>query len=160
MPNLIEHVELAQAAGFITAAQKTAELADRAARLAQAYEHYRFVSEEKIKEFQARLKQKTLRGIGGPGHGSVPHLYETYDQLKFTDATQYPEMPPPEAMQQVKHAAERQIFNTFEVAKIESVMEYKDPIVFGRIIGCPDRFYICQWDNDVKIDDLIGQNEG
>ena len=52
------------------------------------------------------------------------------------------------------------VFDTFEVAKIESTRVYRDPIVFGRISGCDDRFYIAQYDDDVKIEDLLGPNEG
>lgn len=155
MPNLTKHIELAQAAGFHAAAQKTREVADRAARMAKAYEFYRFVSEEKIQAFQKQLKEKTFRS-----EGQYPALFENYDVLSFTPAQDYPDMPPPEIMEKVKQTVETGIFDTLEVAKIESTRIYRDPIIFGRIQGCPDRFYICQYDDDVKIEDLLGPNEG
>lgn len=154
-PNLTEHIELAQAAGFHAAAQKTREQADRAAKMAKAYEFYRFVSEEKIQAFQAKLKEKTLRQ-----EGKYPALYENYDILSFTHAQDYPDMPPPEIMEKVKQTVATGIFDALEVAKIESTRVYRDPIIFGRIQGCPDRFYVCQYDDDVKIEDLLGEHEG
>ena len=37
-----------------------------------------------------------------------------------------------------------------EIAQIEEVVIEKDPILFGRINDCADRFYIAQWDDDVS----------
>ena len=37
----------------------------------------------------------------------------------------------------------------------EWIKEIKDPIVFGVINGCPDKFFISQWDDDIKIDDIF-----
>jgi hypothetical protein len=36
------------------------------------------------------------------------------------------------------------------------VKEVIDPIIFGKIDGCTDRFFIAQWDDDVKIEDIVG----
>lgn len=155
MPNLTEHIELAQAAGFHAAAQKILEVADRAARMAKAYEFYRFVSQEKIEAFQKRLKEKTFRS-----EGQYPNLFENFDILSFTPAQDYPDMPPPEIMEKVKQTVATGIFDTLEVAKIESTRVYRDPIIFGRIYGCPDRFFVAQWDEDVKIEDLLAEHEG
>jgi hypothetical protein len=47
-------------------------------------------------------------------------------------------------------------FDSFEIAKIQWKREIKDPILFGRIDGCPDRFYVSQWDDDVRIEDILG----
>ena len=60
----------------------------------------------------------------------------------------------------MSEAKARGIFDTFEVAQIDSVVEYKDPIVFGRIEGCGDRFFVAEWADDVSITDLIGDHEG
>ena len=73
---------------------------------------------------------------------------------------EYPSAPPQAVLDKVEEAQKVGCFDAFEVCKVESVREYKDPIVFGRITGCPDRFFIAQWDNDVKIEDILKENEG
>lgn len=61
----------------------------------------------------------------------------------------------------IKEKAQKlKCFDTFEIAKIEAVEERKDPIVFGCITGCPDKFFIAQWDDDVKIEDILTESEG
>jgi len=35
-----------------------------------------------------------------------------------------------------------------------------DPILLGRITGCENRYFIAQWDDDVKIEDILKENEG
>jgi hypothetical protein len=52
------------------------------------------------------------------------------------------------------------VFDTYEIAHIQSIVERKDPILFGCITGCADKFFIAQWDDDVKIEDIINENEG
>lgn len=153
MPNL---TDLATAAGFTTAASEAQKQQLLAGRMAQAYEFYRFVTPEQVAAFNSRLKEQTIKRTGKTGS----NLREHYDVLAFTPAEKYATMPPADVLQKVAEAKARGIFDTFEVAQIESVVEYKDPIVFGVIAGCGDRFFIGQWDSDVSIDDLLGPNEG
>ena len=47
-----------------------------------------------------------------------------------------------------------------EIAKIQDIVQTKDPIVFGCINKCADRFFIAQWDDDVSIEQILNDNEG
>lgn len=156
MQKLDEHVSLLEKAGFSAAAKTAKDNADRAGRMARAYEHYRYVSQETISKFQEKLKAETIRRTGKAGFD----LYENYDQLVFEDSAAYSGLPPADVLESVSAAREIGVFDTFEVATVKSVREYHDPLVFGRISGCDDRFYIAQWGDDVKITDLLGEHDG
>ena len=65
------------------------------------------------------------------------------------------EFPPDTVLDALEKAKEDNCFDTFEVAKISWIEEIKDPILFGIIEGCSDKFFISQWDDDVKIEDLL-----
>lgn len=146
---------------MITTAERLAELGfkglseqlkvakERKRKLALAYEHYRFVRQEHIDAFNAKLKEKTRKGKG-PYDSS-------WQELKMTPIDQYDKVPPENVLDSLQKAQEHKIFDRYEVAHIVNV---KDPILFGRIAGCPDRFFIDQWDQDVTIKDLLKDNEG
>lgn len=130
--------------GFKTASTKVKELSAKKRKMAIAYEHYRFVRPEKIEAFNRKLMAKRKKD------GS-------YDMLSFTPVENYSEVPPAPVLEAMEVAVDRKCFDKFEVAHIINV---KDPILFGRITGCPDRFFIGQWDDDVKIEDILKPNEG
>jgi hypothetical protein len=83
-----------------------------------------------------------------------------YDRLVGYPIEEYSEVPPMDCLMDLKTAKDRNCFDTFEVAKVESVVERPDPIIFGRIEGCPDRFFITQWDDDVSIEQILQENVG
>lgn len=151
-----EHISLASESGFIAAAEKANTINERYVRLVRAYEHFRYVTEENVKAFNEKLKKSTERTTGTAGY----NLTRIYDELALMPIGEYKDMPPADVLMKVKSAADMKIFDEFELAKIKSKREYLDPIVFGRITGCKDRFYIAQWDNDVTIDQLIEAHEG
>ncbi len=130
--------------GFKAAGAKVKELSVKQRKMAIAYEHYRFVRPEKIDAFNAKLMNQSRKG-------------GDYKTLAFTPVESYPEVPPADVLDKMEIAMERKCFDQFEVAHIVNV---KDPILFGRIKGCPDRFFIGQWDDDVKIEDILKPNEG
>ncbi len=130
--------------GFKAASTKVKELSIKQRKMAIAYEHYRFVRPEKITAFNEKLMKESRNG-------------GDYKMLSFTAVEQYPEVPPADVLDKMDAAVERKCFDSFEVAHIVNV---KDPILFGRIIGCSDRFYIAQWDDDIKIEDILKPNEG
>jgi hypothetical protein len=35
-----------------------------------------------------------------------------------------------------------------------------DPVVFGIIIGCRNKYFIAQWDNEVSIEQILKEDEG
>ncbi len=122
------------------------ELAARSRKLMIAYEHFRFVRMEKIQEFNEALRQKTYNRKDG-----------SYQALEFTLLENWNKVPPEAALTDLEGAINKECFGWFEVAHI---VEVKDPIIFGRIEGCTDRFFVTQWDNDVSIDEILKPNEG
>ena len=144
-------VERLKELGLDKASKDMENLQEFDRKCAIAYEKFRYVTQQKIDEFQQRIRAKTEKKTDWGF---------TYDTLKFTDLKQYPEVPPESVLDLLESAKKENCFDSFEVAKIESVQERVDPILFGRIKGCPDRFFIGQWDNDVKIEDILKDNEG
>ncbi len=117
-------------------------------KLAIAYEHFRFVAQEKVNAFNERLRRETQIGRG---------FGMSYAELAFVPIENYDKVPPKEALDALEVAQGLKCFDTYEVGYIRQV---KDPLLFGRVTGCPDRFFIAQWDDDVSISDLLKANEG
>lgn len=159
--------------GFDKAAETLGKKLDLKKKLALAYEHYRFVEPHIFQRFQEQVKAKTLkikevcpqcqnskrasecvycRGTGA----SVM----THDKLIFMKLKDYPEVPPPDCLLDLKKAKEMGCFDSFEVAKVQTVEVRPDPIIFGLIDNCEDKFFITQWDDDVKIEDILNESEG
>lgn len=130
--------------GFKKASMHLVELSDKKRKLALAYEHFRFVRQEKIDAFNNKLMREKGYGM-------------SYKELSFTSIESYKEVPPEHVLTSLGAALEFKCFDSFEVAHI---VEVKDPILFGRIKNCSDRFFIDQWDDDVKIEDILMPNEG
>ncbi len=124
---------------------------DVAKRLAVAYAKYGFVTQKKIDAFNDKLRKESINVVKDHGRS-----WTEFKRLRFTDIGQYDKIPPPAALARLREAVKDGIFDRFEVADIEWVKEVPDPIIFGRIDGCEDRFFIAQWDDDVKIEDIIG----
>lgn len=160
--------------GFTNAGNKIKTVLDFNKKVAIAYEHFRYVKPEQFKRFNDRLKQETLKIVK-----SCPRCHnlalvkkkcwycqgtgaqkQTYDKLVFTPIEKYPEVPPKPTLKRLKEVQEMKCFDRFEIAKIESVQELPDPILFGCIDKCPDKFFISQWDDDVKIEDILEEHEG
>lgn len=133
--------------GFTKAAANVKRLSDLQKKMMIAYEFYRFATQEQIDRFNKELKRETEKGF-------------SYDMLTFTSIQNYEEVPPTQVLEALAEAVGRQCFDSFEIAHIVKVTKVPDPILFGRIVGCPDRFYIAQWDEDVKIEDILSPNEG
>ncbi len=148
-------IEKLEKLGFKTAGEKVKRLAEKKRKLAIAYEHYRFVRQEKIAAFNEKLKKKTMK-TEKTRWGNK----ETYQELSFTPVESYAECPPDSVLADLETAIDRHCFDAFEVAHIVTTIKVPDPILFGRINGCTDRFFIAQWDEDVKIQDLLNKDEG
>lgn len=143
-------------------------------KLAIAYEHFRFVEPHIFDRFQEEVKNKTLKVVvacpqcknnplaklscGYCRKTGAQHM--THDTLAFVRLADYPECPPMDCLMDLKKAKELECFDAFEVAKVETVDIRPDPIIFGLINGCEDKFFITQWDDDVKIEDILKENEG
>lgn len=131
--------------GFHAAANKVRGAAEYKRKLAIAYEHYRVVSDQKINEFNQKLYSTSSTSRGD------------YKVLSLTPIEAYGEVPPKSVLDSLEVAIGRQCFDSFQVAHIVQV---KDPLLFGLVKGCSDHFFIDQWDDDIKISDLLKDNEG
>lgn len=136
--------------GFKTAAAEVATLVNKKRKLALAYEHYRFVRQDKIDKFNYELKRKTVKDKNDPYNMS-------YQMLAFVSIGDYKNVPPESVLASLETAQGRKCFDAYEIGYIKNV---KDPLLFGRVNECPDRFFIDQWDDDVSIDQLLKENEG
>lgn len=126
-------------------ASKTIEiLRERKRKMMLAYEHYRFITPEKLQAFQEKLRCQGDR--------------YSYRQLAFVALDLYAKVPPEDVLLKLEEALERKCFDRFDVAHIVEVKV--DPLLIGRIDGCHDLFYIAGWDNDVKIEDILKASEG
>ena len=145
--NEIKTEEL-KALGFTKAALEIDKTKEFNRKLSEAYLHYKIVRSEHIEAFNKKLKTRTYRD-------SV--YYVEYEKLVEIDIAEYGAVPPDAVLEKLREAKEHNCFDYFTIAKIESVKEYKDPILFGRIEGCSDRFFLTDWDNDIKLSELIGE---
>jgi hypothetical protein len=166
---LKEEAAAAREAGFDAAADALDQKAARAVKLAIAYEHYRFITKEQISAFQKKLKAQTTRPATENDRQKFANDKVFYqatviaDQLVFAELGKYPGLPPADVIAKVKEAKARGCFDGMEVAEVKPVateVKLPDPIVFGRVDGCTDRFFIAQWGTDVNINDIINRNDG
>lgn len=137
--------------GFTMASNKIKEVKELKRKMLVAYEHFRYVKPEKFQAFNIKLKAETMQETANE---------RRYKTLAFIPIEKYQEIPPDAVLEALEKAQELNCFDYFEVAKIEARVEIKDPIIFGCIKGCPDKFYVAQWDDDVKIQDILKENEG
>lgn len=128
--------------GFTTAVANM----EKARKLKIAYSKYLFVTQDKINLFNEKLKKETLQ------EDSKAYRYK---QLMFTPIENYPLVPPTSVLDALEKAKADKCFDEFEIAKIDWKEEIKDPILFARVNSCSDRFFISQWDDDVKFEDII-----
>lgn len=147
----METAERLKKLGFESVSNKITELKELKRKTMIAYEHFRYVTQEKIDVFNAKLKQETL---------TEDNRAYYYKYLNFIPLAQYSEIPPLNVLDKIEETQNMKCFDYFEIAKIQDKVEVKDPIVFGRINQCPDRFFVAQWDSDVAIEDILQANEG
>jgi hypothetical protein len=138
--------------GLTSAAKKLNSIKEFNRKTSIAYEHFRYVTKEQFDRFNKELREKT--------ESKTKEDYKQYDRLQFIQLQQYTEIPPINVLEKLKEAKVRDCFDYFEVAKIESHVERPDPILFGCINNCPDKFFVSQWDNDVSIEDILHELEG
>lgn len=131
--------------GLKTVAKNLNALKARAKKMMLAYEHYRYLTPEKIQKFQDKLRLNATDRY-------------SYQQLNFTPLEDYVKIPPEDVLLKLEEALEHKCFDRYEVAHIVEVK--KDPLLLGIVDGCRDKFFIGQWDNDVRITDLLKDNEG
>ncbi len=141
-----------QAANKVTitkadAAQKLAEQAGMTKIAKQiSVEATRMVAEERV--FGAGYKKKVTAAQMKKWKQSLPFGL----QAKFTTVEALTAIPPKAAMTAI---AKAQSTGLFEKIQVLSLVRVPDPIAFGRIEGSDDFYYITQWDDDVKVEDIL-----
>lgn len=118
----------------------------QAERLEKAYRDYMYVTPNKLDDFNAKLREDTM---------IEDENARSYKTLAFIPLQNYTEIPPADVLDDLSKAKKAEIFDTFEVCKVEWHKEVKDPILFGRVNGCEDRFFISQWDDDIAFSDFF-----
>lgn len=176
---LEDQMSLAREAGMDKVAFDLEQKIQRARKLAIAYEHYRYVPQQAITEFQAKLKAATTRrptydeiakaaresmfGSFGSIEMQMKYATDVYDQLMLEPLASYSGLPPTDVLLAIKAAKEKGCFDAFEVASVAPIATqviFPDPIVFGRVDGCSDRFYIAEWGSDISIKNLLSSHDG
>jgi hypothetical protein len=142
--------------GLTEAANKMKRARETARKLRIAFEHFRVVTPDHLQRFQGELVEKGMRANAY----SNPYGGYTYQSLKFTALEAYPEVPPREVLQKIREAKELKCFDRFEVLTMESVVVVPDPVVFGIVNGCDNKYFVAQWDDDVKIEQILREDEG
>jgi len=136
--------------GFKRASKELVEKEALNKKLVLAYQHFKWLTPEDVTVFNEELQKKTLK---------EDSKTRDYKKLVFITVANYGTVPPTDILEKMEKAIEIGCFDNFEIAKIESIKEVKDPILFGCIVGCGDRFFIAQWDDDVKFEDIVGKGE-
>lgn len=129
--------------GFETAAKAVEEKIEQQRKLHAAYQNFEFITPEDWDRFNQELMETTRKETRGQ---------ISYRQLASIAVKDYKEVPPADVLEKMKAAVKFNCFDAFEIAKIEERVEVKDPILFGRINGCGDRFFIAQWDDDITME--------
>ena len=65
---------------------------------------------------------------------------------------EYESIPPKEVLTKLRMHKNRLLFDYFTIASVENI---KDPLLFGRINETEYRYFIAQWGEDIKLDDLV-----
>ena len=125
-----------------------------------AYEHFRVVTPGIMDRFKSELKKKTLKTWKNEWGNC-----QSYEDVVLIPVNRYGQIPPAPVLESMKKAKDMNCFDSFVVAKTEVISQEAqeprpDPIIFGQINGCDDLFFIDQWDNDIKIEDVLRDNEG
>jgi len=139
--------------GLTTAANKVKQARDLARKLRIAFEHFRVVTPEILDRFRKEL-------YGHSYELNARNYSYTYKDLRFTALENYTEVPPREVLSKIKDAKELKCFDRFEVATLETVEKVPDPVVFGIIDGCDNKYFVAQWDDDLKIEEILREAEG
>lgn len=146
-------LERLQKLGLKSAAKTVDVRKGKAKSLVEVYKLYKYLTPEQVTRFQQQLRQRTEKLIN---HGKQIR----FQALKFTRLADYPEIPPPGVLTALEKAQAQGLFDAYEIATIEEVTENApakrkpDPVLFGTIIGCLDRFLIAQWGNDVSFEQI------
>lgn len=141
--------DLLRTLGLTAAASKIDHLKSLKRKMMVAYEHYRYLTPEKIEAFNKKLYARTFD----------VRTY-MYQRLSMTALEHYTEVPPADVLAKLQEALDRKCFDRYEVAHIVTEVKIPDPLLLGIINGCKDKFFVAQWDTDIAIEDILKEHEG
>ena len=148
-------------------------------RMEAAYKSYNFIEPATFDKFNKELKERTLKAYqctACNGSGIIAKLFIVrhvcysclgngyielrFEKLVFIPLNEYEEIPPMDCLLDLKKAVsfsvnEMRIFDSFEVGIIREEIQKPDPVVFGIIDGCVDKFCITQWDDDISFEEIM-----
>lgn len=132
---ITEKAKLLKDLGMDKIAEKLLRKGEGKKKLMTAVSDYKYATQDDINDFNEEMKKCGKR-------------------LAIVKISDYTQLPPNSVLESLKKAQEKKCFDDFHIAYIEKV---KDPILFGKINGFENLyFYIDQWGDDVKIEDIIG----
>jgi len=136
--NAQEKAKLLKELGMNAVAEKLLRKKTGKEKLLKAVSEYRYATGEDLDDFNNDMRE----------HGR---------ELVLVEIKEYEKVPPDSVLESLLAAQAKKCFDTFHVAYIRKV---KDPILFGKIDDFKNLyFFIDQWGDDVKIEDIIGTDE-
>lgn len=128
-------VELLKKLGMDKIAEKILRKKSGKEKLLAAVSDYRYATGEDLDDFNKEIKE----------YGK---------ELVVVKIKDYKKLPPDTVLESLQKAQNKNCFDDFSIAYIRRV---KDPILFGTIDDFKNLyFFIDQWGDDVKIEDIIG----
>ena len=153
---MMPDVERLAKLGLTTCADTIKQELSMREKLAMAYQHYRYLTMDKLAAFNEKLRKETEQVTGSNTWGKIKEDKRT----KQTLLKDYDKVPPTHVLDALETAQAHGCFDKYEVMTIKSHREVPDPILFGHVEGSTDLFYIAQWDTDIKIEDILKDHEG
>jgi hypothetical protein len=142
-------IEKLQKLGLKKAAEKIEKTREFIRKTEIAYKCFRHLTPAKIEKFNELLRKETFKEDKDAYY---------YKHLNFESWEEYDAVPPESVLSRMEQAIEKDCFDKFEVCTIVQEKKLKDPIVFGVIDNCPDKFFISQWDDDISIDEILAED--
>lgn len=133
--NIVEKVKLLKELGLNVISEKLLRKKTGKEKLLKAVSKYRYATKEDLDDFNKEMRNYNK-------------------ELVIVEMKNFDRLPPDEVLEALQEARKYTCFDTYHIAYIRQV---KDPILFGKIAGFNELyFFISQWGDDVKIEDIIG----
>lgn len=133
--NILEKAKLLKELGLNAISEKILRKKTGKDKLLKAVETYRYATQEDLNDFNKEMRSYSKEFI-------------------VVEMKNFDRLPPDDVLEELQKARKKGCFDTYHIGYIRKV---KDPILFGKIDGFNGLyFYIAQWGDDVKIEDIIG----
>jgi hypothetical protein len=135
--DIIEKITLLKELGLNAISERLLRKKTGKEKLLIAIDKFRYASQEDLDEFNKEMKQYNK-------------------ELVTVEMKNFDRLPPDDVLEDLKKARSEKCFDSYHISFIRQV---KDPILFGKIDGFKELyFFISQWGDDVKIEDIIGND--